>query len=101
MDYQIVGIDHIFTARLNGSLTFNDYEKVRTLSREVGKHKVTSAVLHIDGLDFVDSSGLGMLLIVQEELQKQGKGLVLKGARGQVQRVLAVADLGRVLTIEE
>ena len=55
----------------------------------------------INGLEFVDSSGLGMILVAREEVTQLDKKLSLRGAQGQVKRVLTVAQLGKVINIED
>ena len=45
--------------------------------------------------------GLGMILVAREEVIQRKKNLILRGAQGQVKRVLTVAQLGKVIDIED
>ncbi|MBI1208719.1 MAG: anti-sigma factor antagonist [Azospirillum sp.] len=101
MDYGIEITDQEAIVRLSGRLTFNDHVKLRNLIREMTQNEVTQQTLDMSNLDFVDSVGIGMLLIAREELATVKKQFVLRHASGQVKRVLTVAQLGRLITIED
>ncbi|CAK0759318.1 HptB-dependent secretion and biofilm anti anti-sigma factor [Azospirillaceae bacterium] len=101
MDYSIDAKDHEATVRLSGRLTFNDHAKLRALIREMSQNHARRQVLDLSSLEFVDSAGIGMLLIAREELVGQEKSLVLRQPVGQVKRVLSVAQLGKLISIEE
>lgn len=101
MDYGIESRDQEIVVRLRGRLTFNDHAKLRTLIREMLDKSASRQVLDLSALEFVDSAGIGMLLIAREELGKMNKVLVLRAAQGQVKRVLTVAQLSKIVTIED
>ena len=42
-----------------------------------------------------------MILVAREEVSQLSKNLTLRGAQGQVKRVLTVAQLGKVIDIED
>ena len=101
MDYAIEGKDQETVVRLRGRLTFNDHAKLRALIREMLQNKAKRQVLDLSTLEFVDSAGIGMLLIAREEMSNADKQLVLRAAVGQVKRVLTVAQLNKIVTIED
>ena len=86
---------------MRGRLTFNDHAKLRALIREMLQNKAKRQVLDLSALEFVDSAGIGMLLIAREEMANVDKQLVLRSAAGQVKRVLTVAQLNKIVTIED
>ena len=101
MDYGIESRDQETVVRLRGRLTFNDHAKLRALIREMLQLSTTRQVLELSSLEFVDSAGIGMLLIAREEMANVDKKLILRGAQGQVKRVLTVAQLNKIVTIED
>lgn len=101
MDYGIESKDQEAVVRLRGRLTFNDHAKLRGLIREMLLLTPARQVLDLSALEFVDSAGIGMLLIAREEMANADKKLVLRGAQGQVKRVLTVAQLGKIVAIED
>ena len=101
MDYGIEDKEQETLVRLRGRLTFNDHAKLRALIREMLQNKAKRQVLDLSALEFVDSAGIGMLLIAREEMANVDKQLVLRSAAGQVKRVLTVAQLNKIVTIED
>lgn len=101
MDYAIEISGQEALVRLKGRLIFTEHSTMRTLIKELSQTAVKRQVLVLEELEFIDSAGIGMLLIAKEELSKGGKDFVLRKAGGQVQRVLKVAQLGRLITLEE
>ncbi|KAA0677503.1 STAS domain-containing protein [Roseomonas genomospecies 6] len=101
MDYGIEDKEQETLVRLRGRLTFNDHAKLRALIREMLQNKAKRQVLDLSALEFVDSAGIGMLLIAREEMANADKQLVLRSAAGQVKRVLTVAQLNKIVTIED
>ena len=101
MDYRIDLDGSELRISLSGRLTFNDHGKVRAMIQEMVNSSATRQILVIGGLEFVDSSGLGMILVAREEVIQRKKTLSLRGAQGQVKRVLTVAQLGKVIDIED
>lgn len=101
MDYGIESKDQETVVRLRGRLTFNDHAKLRGLIREMLQLPAKRQVLDLSTLEFVDSAGIGMLLIAREELANADKTLVLRAAQGQVKRVLTVAQLSKIVAIED
>lgn len=101
MDYTIENKDQEAQVRMTGRLTFNDHAKLRALIKEMLSNPAKRQILDLGALEFVDSAGIGMLLIAREELSNLDKQFVLRKATGQVKRVLTVAQLGKLITIEE
>ncbi|PWC38252.1 STAS domain-containing protein [Azospirillum sp. TSO22-1] len=101
MDYGIDVKEQEAVVQLKGRLTFNDHAKLRALIREMLQNKAKRQVLDLSALEFVDSAGIGMLLIAREEMANVDKQLVLRAATGQVKRVLTVAQLNKIVAIED
>lgn len=101
MDYGIENKDQEATVHLRGRLTFNDHAKLRSLIGEMARSTARRQILDLSALEFVDSAGIGMLLIAREEMANADKQLVLRKAVGQVKRVLTVAQLNKIVTVED
>ncbi len=61
---------------------------------------VSELVLDVAGLDFVDSSGIRVLIAAHKALESRDGRLVLRGANGMVRRLLDITGLAGVLAIE-
>jgi anti-anti-sigma factor len=100
MDYAIDQHDRESVISLRGRLTFNDHAQLRALIGKMVQNQPSRQVLDLAALEFVDSAGIGMLLIAREEMVNVNKELILRSATGQVKRVLTVAQIGKIITIE-
>lgn len=78
---------------LKGRLTFADYSTFREITALFNESDVSKCFLNLGELEFIDSAGLGMLLIARDKLQSRNGQLVLRNAQGQVRKML---DLGRL-----
>ncbi len=88
------------TATLTGEFTFADHGVFRTMIGKLVKAKDPTCVLDLSRLEFIDSAGLGMLLIARDEAKKANHALVLRHPTGQVKRMLEISKFGTQLTIQ-
>ncbi|MEI8396702.1 MAG: STAS domain-containing protein [Rhodospirillaceae bacterium] len=75
--------------RFSERMTFNDHVEMKRISRYVGSNRVARVNIDLSALSFIDSAGLGMLLILGETLRESGGTMVLESPQGQVARVFA------------
>lgn len=85
---------------LGGELTFTDHTVFLEVSNRLFQATEKSIVIDLSKLEFIDSAGLGMLLITREEAQKANRNLVLRAPRGQVKRMFAVTKFESLFNIE-
>ena len=50
-------------------------------------------------VDYLDSSALGMLLLLREKVESSGKSITLSGLQGTVKQVLEIANFQRLFKI--
>ena len=90
------------TVGLSGRFTFGDHTAFRdVLTNQV--ETITNGeqlTFDLSGVEFVDSAALGMLLLARETANRNAGGIVLRGATGQVQRMLDVSRFNLLFTIE-
>ena len=85
---------------LSGRFMFSDNEAFRDVIRDMDGDSGTNWVLNLKGLEFIDSAGLGMLLIARDAASKNQVALSLRGAQGQVQHMLQVSKFNELITCE-
>lgn len=84
---------------LRGTLTFKDHHTFRSLLDAL-RGAGSSHVLDLSGLEFVDSAGLGMLLIADDEARAAGWRLTLRRPSPQAARLFEVAAMDAIFLIE-
>jgi HptB-dependent secretion and biofilm anti anti-sigma factor len=56
-------------------------------------------VVDFGRVDYLDSSALGMLLLLREKAEAAGKKVSLANLSGTVKQVLEIANFGKLFTI--
>lgn len=91
MEYTIRESPGATEIRLEGRLTFADHARFRGIITAIRDANGADAVLDLSGLDFADSSGLGMFIIAYDTALKANKQFSTRGARGEVKRLMTLA----------
>lgn len=86
---------------LKGRLTFSDYSVFREVVEIFNTSPVKRCVLDLSELEFIDSAGLGMLLIVRDKVHGRNGHLVISGAAGQVKKMLDLGRFDTLFTLED
>ena len=73
---------------------------VRTMLRGAIDAESGDVVLDLAAVEWVDATGLAVLVAAHRELRLQQRHLVLRGCQPAVRRALALTRLNRVLTLQ-
>ena len=76
---------------ISDNLVFNDHDKFREVIDLILQNNNDHYTLDLSDVNFIDSAGLGMLLIIQDEASKAGKSVSLTGVQGQVEKMIKIA----------
>lgn len=88
------------TLRLKGRFQFDSHRDFRgAYDPCINDPAVRVVVLDFSGVEYLDSSALGMLLLLRDKLSNVGKEVEIAGARGVVKQVFDVANFARLFRI--
>jgi len=90
---------HFTRMVITGRLTGQDGDGVRDLIVGVKRDSDRRCVIDLTGLDFIDSSGIGMLLVVNGEAMAADKAVALVVGEGQVKKVVALTRIGMIIPL--
>ncbi|MBL8440920.1 MAG: STAS domain-containing protein [Betaproteobacteria bacterium] len=86
--------------KLSGRFDFNTHRDVRAAYEGlVGDAAIREVTVDFSGVDYLDSSALGMLLMLRDKVTGAGKDVVLGNVRGNVKQVLDIANFGKLFRI--
>jgi len=89
------------TLRLVGRLEFTDHERLHQMAAEIAADPLPRLlVIDASQLEFIDSAGLGMLLILRDRAEERGRQLVVRGAKGEVRRSIQLSRIDDLVTLE-
>ena len=88
------------TLRLKGRFQFDSHREFRSAYEAlISNPAVRIVVLNFSEVAYLDSSALGMLLLLREKLANVRKEVEIAGANGTVKQVLDVANFARLFRI--
>lgn len=87
------------TVRLEGSCDLATAPALRQTLQGMVPPDVEAVVLDVRELEFIDSTGLGVVLGAMRRLREGGGTLSIAGATGPVKRVLEITDLDKVIPL--
>lgn len=91
-DWKVASHGERVTMTLHGRFDFNRYADFRDLSQQMlAVPTGRELVIDLAGVDYLDSSALGMLLNLNDSAQVGGKRVVLANAHGMARQILDIA----------
>ena len=86
--------------KLQGRFDFNTHREFReNTDGVVSNAQVKDITVDFSGTDYLDSSALGMLLMLRDKASTLGKKVSLSNCRGPVKQVLDIANFGKLFEI--
>jgi len=100
MDYRISEQNQGLALTLEGRFTFLDYAKFKPVLDRLQTSAVAEVVVDLARLDFIDSTGLGLLVSANDLLKARGGQLRLVKSQGAVREVLVRAQFSRIMAVD-
>ena len=100
MNYELKNTDTTLEVNISGRMEFNDHNRFRELVNSISSERKKSIVFNLSYLDFIDSSGLGMLIIANSIARQNKLSFTLRHPKEMVKRILEVAKFHTIAPIE-
>lgn len=86
--------------KLSGRFDFNAHREFRAAYDPlVADTSINSVVVDFADVDYLDSSALGMLLMLRDKMGGVSKEVALASVKGNVKQVLDIANFGKLFQI--
>jgi anti-sigma B factor antagonist len=85
---------------VGGDLEFGTAASLRSALIDLAHQGCDPLVVDLAGLDFIDSTGLSLLVQAKQRIESQGHRFVLRNPTERVRRVLEISGLAELFTIE-
>lgn len=87
--------------RLAGRFDFHSHTAFRAAyEKGLASASVRELDVNFTGVDYLDSSALGMLLLLREKAEANNKTVTLSSLQGTVKQVLDIANFGKLFVIK-
>lgn len=101
MEIQATTIDRNLLLELSGELDHPGARKaLQELEQTLDAALPRKLVLDLEGVTFMDSSGIALILRAQQKMQLLDGSLLVRGVPPQARRVLEAAGISRLVTIK-
>lgn len=87
------------TVTLKGRFDFNAHREFRAAVDEAVSRSTREVVVDFGGVDYLDSSALGMLLMLRDKAKEAARDVSLVNCRGSVKQVIDIANFGKLFKI--
>lgn len=88
-----------FTIKISEHFNFSVTTPFRNAMQQISTNMKT-VVVDLQNVDYLDSSGLGMLLLLNDRVRANKQNFYLFGAKGEVKTSLDIAKFGLLITIK-
>lgn len=84
---------------VKGNFDFNLHKEFRD-AYSVLKEPINKCIIDMSGTDYMDSSALGMLLILRDHAESVGATVVLSNCKEDIKGILSVANFDDMFEME-
>lgn len=90
----------VATIHMNGRFDFNAHRAFKEAYDPLLQQKgVSSIEINLSGVEYMDSSALGMLLLLRERSETEGKTVALVRPNNTLMQILDIANFKKLFTI--
>lgn len=101
MQITVDTVGNTTTIHLDGRFNFDSHREFRgAYDPQLGNSAVSNLEIDLSKVEYLDSSALGMLLMLRERAQASNKKLVLRKPSASVAQILDIANFSRLFEIK-
>lgn len=99
MEYTVATSNKITSIKLTGQFTFSDTHKFKNILDMLNEYKPKSMSLDFSDVTFIDSSCMGMLLLLRDECLSRNVSLNIESPQGQVEKIFHISKFHQLFSI--
>lgn len=84
--------------KISGRFDFSVHQDFRKATQQASSG-VTAIVVDMSSTDYVDSSALGMLLVLRDKVGENKNAISIKNAKPEVRKILDIANFDKLFTL--
>ena len=100
MNHEIIDEQRRVLISLSGGIYLEDAVRFREMMRRYVEQGSRDFIIDLEGVDYIDSAGLGMLITMQKRILKNGGSFVIKGVAGLVRDLFLLTRLDKVFEMQ-
>jgi len=88
------------TISINGRFDFNLYKDFRDAYESCLNIGSIKFIINLSQTEYMDSSALGMLLVLKERTGSADSAVVLKHCNKEIKNILSISNFDKIFTVE-
>jgi anti-anti-sigma factor len=84
--------------KINGRFDFNAHHDFRNVYRN--EKSDSTYTIDMTGTDYIDSSALGMLLLLREHAGNESAKITITGCNDDIKKIFAISNFEKLFTIQ-
>lgn len=97
MDFTLKDDAGVRVVGLAGELTFEASDSFREMIGTLDSTIISGCVLDLSALEFIDSAGLGLLVLANATAKRAGVALSMRHPQGQVREMIETAEFHTII----
>ncbi len=93
--------DDIFEVKMPKRFTFDDNHRFHAIMQSMSTSRSSAVVLDMRQTEFIDSAGLGLLLLAREEAGKVGKIITIKSPQNYISKLFSTTRFDELFRVEK
>lgn len=85
---------------LNGELDLSTANKLKDDLYKSVEEKLSDVVIDMTNLEYIDSTGIGVLVGLMKKLRTQGKDIKISNAKDNVKRIFKITGIDQIISME-
>ncbi len=97
MDIDIQELDEIIKIAVTGSIEIITLKPLKEKLLEIGTNSDKNVEIDLSKVDYMDSSGMGVLLTLSKMLKRKGKALKITNPSDRIKKILQLSSLQEIM----
>lgn len=99
MELNVKKTENIYIIDVIGEMDLYNSYKLKELVTKMLDKGVSSFVINLEQVDYIDSSGIGALIFINTTLKKKNSNLLISNIQNSVQKVIELTKLSKFFPI--
>jgi len=87
------------TITVSGRFDFGIHQEFRKAT-EMAETGVSNIIVEMEHVDYLDSSALGMMLVLRDKVGENKSAVRIRNAKPEVKKILEIANFNMLFTLE-
>ncbi|MDQ7091790.1 MAG: STAS domain-containing protein [Methylococcales bacterium] len=84
---------------ISGRFDFSIHQNFRKITQQTGA-SVKVIAIDLSETDYMDSSALGMLLVLRDKVNENKEAIIIKNSTEEVRKILKIANFDKLFTLD-